>query len=137
MHVFHNDFVNGNTDSELVSIDVNVNIDAVSWSPCHNFVLLALSNGRSQLVHIPTKVPLPSVSILSEKDVDVKIPEDSINRHIPNAFVACWFEATKEESIYSLLFLSVDGVVSIFYLECPTHLQLIQKPCIFPSINSN
>ena len=100
LHVFNHDFEN-----EIISIDVNMMIAAMAWSPCHNFVLLALNSGHCQLVHLPSKVPLPSIPIL----------EDFIDGAEKPLFVSCWIHQSGKDKQYSLLLLSSDGKVRIFY----------------------
>jgi hypothetical protein len=76
-------------------------------------VLLALNNGHGQLVHLPTKVPLPPFQIVDYAKEQKQKADASFDQHVPNSFVGCWVEDTNEENIYSLLFLSVQGVVSV------------------------
>ena len=113
--MFHHDFGTDSNNKEVISVDVGVKIDAISWSPCHNFVLLGLNNGQSQLVHLPTKVPLPAVPILCFNKCKSERLENSTS--IPsNSFVACWFEESEETNVVSLLLLSVHGTVSQYLI---------------------
>ena len=107
--MFYHDFGSSSTDSEVVSVDVNVKIDAISWSPCQNFVFLALNSGQGQLVHIPTKVPLPSFSILD----NVTQRQATVGKS-NKVFSSCWIEKSGEEMLYSLMLLTDTGVVSTF-----------------------
>ena len=77
-------------------------ITAIAWSPCRNFVLLALNSGHCQLVHLPSKVPLPSIPILEDliEEGDGKL-----------SFVSCWIRESEKETQYSLLLFSSDGKV--------------------------
>ena len=122
------------TDSEVVSIDVGVKIDAISWSPCHEFVLLALSNGQGQLVHLPTKVPLPPFAIVNYDKKHEGKPESYFNQHFPNAFVGCWVEETNIENTFMMLFLSVQGVVSVVYIR--TQAIVLFAPEVYISVPS-
>ena len=63
LHVFGHNISEG---GDVISIDVRSLIDAVCWTVCENFVLLALRSGQGQLVHIPSRVPLPPFFILDE-----------------------------------------------------------------------
>ena len=69
VHIFPQDFGSSIEDTEVISIDVGINIDAINLSECGNFVLLALSNGSCQLVNIPTKTPLPPLRISKPNDI--------------------------------------------------------------------
>ena len=63
-------------------------------------------------------------------------PDASFDQNIPNAFVGCWVEEANEENMYSLSFLSVQGVVSVHYnllasrdvLIVPSKIKSLIKP---------
>ena len=80
---------------------MHMKIDTLAWSPCRNFVLLALNSGHAQLVHLPSKVPLPPVSIL----------ENLIEEGTEKTFAGCWIDESENEKQHSLLLLSFEGKV--------------------------
>ena len=105
LHVFNHDFSGStNSQSEIVSIDVHMKIDTIAWSPCRNFVMLALNSGQAQLVHLPSKVPLPPVSIL----------EGLIKEGTEQTFAGCWIDESENKKQHSLLLLSREGKVCLF-----------------------
>ena len=104
VHIFPQDFGNSAEETEVISIDVGIKIDAIFMSQCTKFVFLALNNGSCQLVNIPTRTPLPALPILKRYDNQ---PETFVNR----SFSACWIE--KDDEAYSLFLLSINGQVSL------------------------
>ena len=96
LHVFNHDFGESSTDNEVITVDVNAMIDGIAWTPCRNFVLLALRSGYGQLVHIPTKVPLPPVPILDySKEESVEKDCNLSNGKQPKSFAGCWIEESE------------------------------------------
>ena len=110
LHVFCHNFGSSSNDSEVVSIDINVRIDAISWSPCQNFVILALNNGHAQLVHIPTRRPLPSFPLLDSKKI-LHAHSKSCDNKVSQIFKATWIEEVAEKGLFALLLLASNGVV--------------------------
>ena len=111
LHVFCHNFGSSSNDSEVVSIDINVRIDSISWSPCQNFVLLALNNGHAQLVHIPTRRPLPPFPLLDSKKI-LHPHSKSYDNKVSQKFKAAWIEEVVENGLFALLLLASNGVVS-------------------------
>ena len=111
LHVFCHNFGSSSNDSEVVSIDINVKIDSISWSPCQNFVLLALNNGHAQLVHIPTRRPLPPFPLLDSKK-SLHPHSKSCSNKVSQSFKASWIEEVAENGLFALLLLASNGVVS-------------------------
>lgn len=60
LHVFSHDL------QDVFSIDFQFKIDVLEWSRHPSFLLLGLNNGQAQLVHIPSKMPLPPVQVCDE-----------------------------------------------------------------------
>ena len=108
VHIFPQDFGSSLEDTEVISIDVGINIDAINLSECGNFVLLALSNGSCQLVNIPTKTPLPPLRISKPKDIPELDGDTKTN--VRKYYSTCWIEYDTE--LCSLFLLSVQGEVS-------------------------
>ena len=108
VHIFPQDFGSSIEDTEVISIDVGINIDAINLSECGNFVLLALSNGSCQLVNIPTKTPLPPLRISKPKDIPELDGDTKTN--VRKYYSTCWIEYDTE--LCSLFLLSVQGEVS-------------------------
>ena len=107
--------MNVTSQAEIMSIDVNVMIDAISWSPCQNFVLLALNSGHGQLVHLPTKVPLPPVPILDWKEYEAAKSGNLSEKALSKSFTGCWIDKEeKDERPYSLLLLAANGKVMAY-----------------------
>ena len=71
-------------------------------------MFLALNNGSCQLVHIPTKTPLPPLRILERKIGQINDCDTS--RIEPATFSTCWIE--ENAGLCSLFLLSIDGLVS-------------------------
>lgn len=61
-------------------------IDALCWSPCHNFVIAGLQSGQVQMLHLETKKPLPAVNV-------AKCENES-----RNGFVGCQVKVNEEGS---------------------------------------
>ena len=57
LHVFNHDL------QDVFSMDFKFNIDVLEWTKHPNFLLLGLSNGQAQLVHVPSKTPLPPIQV--------------------------------------------------------------------------
>ena len=111
VHIFPQDFGSSAEETEVVSIDVGIQIDAICFSECTNFVFLALNNGSCQLVNIPTKTPLPALPIFDANSVK------TYNQY--KSFSSCWIE--KDCELYSLSLLSIHGEVSTYvYLSMIT-----------------
>ena len=111
VHVFPQDFGSSAEETEVVSIDVGTQIDAICFSECTNFVFLALNNGSCQLVNIPTKTPLPALPIFDANSME------TYNHY--KSFSSCWIE--KDGELYSLSLLSIHGEVSSYvYLSMIT-----------------
>ena len=108
LHVFPKDFGNSAEDAEVISIDVSTKIDSISWSKCTSFVFLALNNGSCQLVHIPTRTPLPPLTIIERKIEQINDCDPSRIEY--KTFLACWIE--EDAGLCSLFLCSIDGVVS-------------------------
>ena len=108
VHIFPQDFGSSIEDTEVISIDVGINIDAINLSECGNFVLLALSNGSCQLVNIPTKTPLPPLRI--SKPNDIPELDGDTKTNVRKYYSTCWIEYDTE--LCSLFLLSVQGEVS-------------------------
>ena len=126
VHIFPQDFGSSIEDTEVISIDVGINIDAINLSECGNFVLLALSNGSCQLVNIPTKTPLPPLRISKPKDIPELDGDTKTN--VRKYYSTCWIEYDTE--LCSLFLLSVQGEVSndqiIWNIRSQLHLNLCQ-----------
>ena len=123
LHVFQHDFNSTNTDAENISVDVNVRISAISWSPCGNFMLLALNSGHGQLVHLPTRVPLPSFPIVDSTKDNLVTSCNSSDDKISKPFMGCWINKEIGERCYTLVLLSADGQVRQL-LKSRTHFRV-------------
>ena len=62
LHIFSHDL------QDVFSIDFKLTIDVLEWTSHPQFLLLGLSNGQAQLVHVPTQTPLPAVQINVENE---------------------------------------------------------------------
>lgn len=132
LHVINNDFSccpsggaavdaeDSSPDEAAISTAVAVSlrfpsqIDCLSWTPCCNFVLLGLGSGEAQLLHVPTKTPLPPIALL---DRDRQIGRNSGFK----AFAGCWTEKAKAGPLSTLCLASTD-----FKVRCRREYQRLE-----------
>ena len=57
LHMFSHDL------QEVFSVEFKVTIDVLEWTNHPQFLLLGLSNGQAQLVHVPSQIPLPPIQV--------------------------------------------------------------------------